>query len=899
MEGAIRQVSHYRVLERLGSGGMGTVWVAEDLNLGRRVALKFISEDHAGQAPALERFKMEARTASSLNHPNICTIYEIGEADGQTFIAMELIEGEPLDLYLTHHVFDVQELLDLATQIADALDAAHSKGIVHRDIKPGNVLVTHRGQAKILDFGLAKLISARRPAGQPAYAVPTMASGEHLTSPGVAVGTTAFMSPEQARGRELDARSDLFSFGVILYVMATRKFPFDGETAAVIFDGILNHPPVSPIEINPELPSKLDDIICTALEKDRDLRYQSAAEMRAELKRLKRDTTSTRIPLSTGHAAAARASAARKAPRASPTAPTATTAQKPVNWLRRALYAGLLVGILVAVIVLYFAKHDHEHSFNLANMKVAQITNTGNVGATALSPDRRYIVYVLRDGAQQSLWVQQVATGSNVQVLAPDQVSLVAASFTPDGNYLLFVRSDKSTANFRYLYRMPVLGGTPQQLVRDIDTAPAFSPDGHQFAFVRGILKPMANDVLIANADGSGERVLAHREGLMPGDMSVTWSHDGQTLAIVSSEPRGNASRWALETVSVKTGEVKDLHAFALPARAAAWLPDGHGVLVVATDQESGRGQIWFVSYPNGELSRFTNDLVDYDLCCLDITRDGNSLIALQATSVSDVWVSNGEGSNPREVTSGEPLGHALGWIGGRIVAGDSRGQWIAMNVDGSNRTRLFGDREPRVQACACPDAKYIAYAKLHNGVLELWRSEPDGSNALQLVNRPIYGDVLCTPDSKSVIYGADSALWKVSINGGTPEKTNFSYPDFSLSPDGKLVLAGVENVEAGTFSAKLVVKTVGGGETVHTFDVPYGMRKPRFTPDGKAIAYLLARDRATNLWEQPLSGGKPVQITRFTTDEMFDYAWSRDGKQLAFSRGQKKTDAIMMSNFH
>ena len=355
-----------------------------------------------------------------------------------------------------------------------------------------------------------------------------------------------------------------------------------------------------------------------------------------------------------------------------------------------------------------------------------------------------------------------------------------------------------------------------------------------------------------------------------------------------------------LETVSVKTGEVKDLHAFALPARAAAWLPDGHGVLVVGIDQESGRGQIWFVSYPNGELSRFTNDLVDYDLCCLDITRDGNSLIALEATSLSDIWVSNGEGYNQfKELTSGESLGHALGWIGGRIVAGDARGQWIAMNADGSNRTRLFGDREPREEVNACPDSKYIVYAKLHNGVFELWRSEPDGSNALQLVDRPIYGDVVCTPDSKSVIYGADSALWRVSIDGGTPEKTNFSYRDFALSPDGKLFQTGVETLEAGNFSAKLLVRTVAGGETVHTFDVPYGMWKPRFTPDGKAIAYLLARDRATNLWEQPLSGGKPVQITRFNTDEIFDYAWSRDGKQLVFSRGQRKTDAIMMSNFH
>ncbi|HET7150213.1 MAG TPA: serine/threonine-protein kinase [Candidatus Acidoferrum sp.] len=272
----IRQISHYQVLERLGSGGMGTVWVAEDLQLGRRVALKFLSEDLAKHQQALERFKFEARTASSLNHPNICTIYEIGEADGEYFIAMELIEGAPLDRYLSRHRPDLQELLDLAIQIAEALDAAHSKGVIHRDIKPGNIFVTPRGQVKILDFGLAKLVAERQAIEQPTYAGATLAS-EHLTSPGMAVGTIAFMSPEQARGKELDARSDLFSFGAVLYQMATGKVPFEGATAATIFDGILNHVPQSPIELNPVLPAKLDEVIRTALEKDRDLRYQSAA----------------------------------------------------------------------------------------------------------------------------------------------------------------------------------------------------------------------------------------------------------------------------------------------------------------------------------------------------------------------------------------------------------------------------------------------------------------------------------------------------------------------------------------------------------------------------------------------------------------------------------------------
>jgi len=373
----IRQISHYQVIERLGSGGMGTVWIAEDLHLRRRVALKFLSEDLAKHQQALERFKLEARTASSLNHPNISTIYEIGEAAGEYFIAMELIEGEPLDRYLSRHHPDLQELLDLGIQIADALDAAHAKGVIHRDIKPANILITPRGQAKILDFGLAKLMADRRTVEQPTYAGATLATAsEHLTSPGMAVGTIAFMSPEQARGKELDARSDLFSFGGVLYQMATGKLPFEGETAATIFDGILNRIPVSPLELNPVLPSKLDEIIRTALEKDRDLRYQSAADMRAELKRLKRDTSSGKVPQVSGSAIGV---------------PKAHGSKRAVMAIVSALAA---IAVIAAVSVWVI---ERPRGFVLQNMKISQITTTGNAGAAALSPDGRYIVYVLRD----------------------------------------------------------------------------------------------------------------------------------------------------------------------------------------------------------------------------------------------------------------------------------------------------------------------------------------------------------------------------------------------------------------------------------------------------------------------------------------------------------------------
>ncbi|HKD91783.1 MAG TPA: protein kinase, partial [Terriglobales bacterium] len=749
---------------------------------------------------------------------------------------------------------------------------------------------TPRGQAKILDFGLAKLMTARRPAEQPTYAGTTMAApSEHLTSPGMAVGTVAFMSPEQARGRELDARSDLFSFGAVLYVMATGKLPFEGETAAVIFDGILNRTPLPPIEINPALPPKLDEIIRTALEKDRDLRYQSAAEMRAELKRLKRDTSSGRVPMASG-----------------PTAKAPSSITIPVANVRKASFWVLSVGVVVALALLvagYYFSSNRQKGFNLQNMTMMQVTTTGNAGAAALSPDRRYIVYVLRDGAQESLWVQQLATGSNVQILPPDQVSFVALSFTPDGNYVMFVRSDKSTTNFRYLYRIPPLGGTPQQLIRDVDSAPAFSPDGSQIAFVRGVIQPRSNQIVIANADGSGERVLVNRPGFLPGFPTVSWSADGKNLAFISPEIRNGAGQWVLETASVSSGQVRELHAFTLGARAAAWLPDGHGVLVAAVDPSAGRGQIWLVSYPDGKTSRFTNDLTHYDLCCLEISRDGTSLVALQNTTLSDIWVAKADGSDAKQITSGEPLGQSLGgpqaidWVGDRIAAIDPRYQWVLINSDGSGKTPLTNDHEPHLQLSACRDGKHVVYTTWHEGKFELWRADADGSSPVKIPTATIVGAAECTPDSKSVVYLAENSLWRIPLDGGTPVKLNLPFGLADYSGDGKQVLYGSQRIENGQMQSKIVVAPAEGGNPLYTFDTPYGLQIARFTPDSKAIAFLLTRNRATNIWEQRLSGGEPAPLTKFTTGDMFTFAWSKDGKQLAFSRGQRKTDVIMMSN--
>jgi Tol biopolymer transport system component len=402
----------------------------------------------------------------------------------------------------------------------------------------------------------------------------------------------------------------------------------------------------------------------------------------------------------------------------------------------------------------------------------------------------------------------------------------------------------------------------------------------------------------VAKADGSGERVLVEHKGFNVGAVNVAWSPDGRNLAFIMGTFTENSTQWVLETVSVTTGKETELHKFPSQARALAWLSDGSGLLVVGNDVESGRGQIWFVSYPKGEVSRFTNDLSNYSLCCLDLTRDAGSLIALQGTISSDVWVGKADGSDARQITSGEPSGLGLDWLGDKVVAGSLRGRWRVVNSDGSGNATILGEHDPYLALSACNDGKHIVYSTYRDGTFELWRADADGSNPVKLVGQAVVGLGLCLPDSRSVIYAHNGVIWRISMDGGTPEKTDLPFAQFGFSDDSKLRYQVSQKVEGGNFQGKIVVMPAGGGAPLATVDMPYGMQSPRFTPDNKAIAFLLTRNRATNIWQQPLTGGPMVQITHFPSGDIFSFAWSKDGKKLAFSRGTRKTDVVMMSGF-
>jgi serine/threonine protein kinase/Tol biopolymer transport system component len=876
-------ISHYRILEKLGGGGMGVVYKAEDFSLGRFVALKFLPDALAQVPQALERFRREARAASALNHPHICTIYEIGEQDGQTFIAMEFMEGATLKHRIAGRPLPLDKIVEWGAEIADGLAVAHSKGIIHRDIKPANIFATDRGHVKILDFGLAKLIPAAT------AAIPRAVESERLTQTGALMGTVDYMSPEQVRCEEMDARSDLFSFGVVLYEMVTGFVPFRGESTSLVAEAILNRTPVAPVRLNPDSPPRLEEVINKALEKDRNLRYQSAVEMRTDLQRLKRDTEPWRI---------------------SPTGIESPSSKR--NGKLR-IAAAVLVGLAVATSAAIY-RYLTPPAAPFKRIEINRVTTTGHEQVAAISPDGRYVAYVTGANTildfgivgrnRESLWMSQIA-GGQVQILPPAEVQITGLIFSRSGDFLYIVQYEpKDGYDHGVLYKMPVLGGTPQRLITDVDDAVTLSPDGKRLAFQRNSDATNESALVVASEDGSDDKPIAVVKGFDK-FTNPAWSPDGKVIAAFSTNERGgNQGGGKVIEVSAQGSTVRPLtqHQWA-GATSLSWLPDGHGLMIGGQDHHGEPGQIEYISYPKGEVRRVTNDLNWYD--GISLTADGGSLATIQADISFDIWFAPlAQADHARPITSGD-RGFTPVWsTDARVlyVANEvtRKSLWL-MGSDGSNPQPLTsrnsgGDFWPRVTL----DGRYVVFNSDRSQGFHLWRINIDGSKPKQLTNSPedISTDFDVTPDGRWVVYcrGLNSReLWKIAVDGGDPLRLNnqrgfVSHP--VISPDGKSIAYDFQDPK-GTPSEGIAIMPIEGGPPTRTFDISAGTL--RWTPDGRSLLNVENVDGVSNIWNQPIAGGAPKKLTRFDRDEIWGFDISKDGKQLVMDRITESSHVMLI----
>jgi serine/threonine protein kinase len=906
---------------------MGEVYLVHDEQLDRNVALKVLLPEFCCDEERTERFKLEAKAASALNHPNIITIYEVGVEDERLFIATEFVDGVTVRERINSGEMTYLEAVKIAEQVADALAVAHEAHIVHRDIKPDNIMIRRDGIVKILDFGLAK----------PIFEQNVGAEDETVrlvkTQPGMVMGSVRYMSPEQARGKDTDARTDVWSLGVVLYESLTGKNPFEGETVSDSLAAVIHLEP-APLE---DVPEELQRIVRKALKKKSDERYQSIKDLALDLRDLraevehhsgenrlsqfsktvsvkKHDTDQTGTLL---HQTISADHHTREQSGFTKTGEKTGANKSPRPWL-------LPLAIILCAAILAFGGLYHlpklfgSPTLVFQSIQASRLTDNGTANTAEISPDGKFVAFINRQDAKDSLVVRQVVTGNIIPLVPPTMLSFYQPSFTPDGDFIYYVTSDKGVGT---LFQIPTLGGESKKIIVDVDSKVTFSPDGKRIAFIRHNPNEGGDTIIVSDADGKNPQAFFQTKEIQY-DMfiGVDWSPDNNSLLVGMFKNKGEPNqKLQLATVGLKDKRLEFIGDKGwLGVKSFEWLHSGTGIVLVGKANAGENSQVWFLSYPRGEVRQITADTTDYG--SVSVSADGGSMIVTRIDAISSLWSRTPQTGEMRQLLVENK--NLLGFAGisqmpdGKILFVKNSGKEInifSVEENGAIEKQLTAGSAINQNPFATPDGKYIVFNSNRTGNFSIWRMNADGTNPVQLTNAPgaVDSQLQISKDARNVVFmrqttdGGRTRLMKVSIDGGEaaaiiPEDTRSEFFP-RISPDGKLLAYHTFDFDANNPNIEPIVKIVGfDGEKivrkVKEFETKINPEF-KFSPDNKSITYL-NRSGIDNLWSQLLEDKKSEKpLTDFTSGNISNFVWSNDGKKLFIVRAIYNSDLVLIKD--